>query len=343
MSLAVDSGRHHPPSLSVVVPVHNGAATLGRCLTALAASDSQPLERIVVDDASTDGSAAIAEEAGARVLRRTARGGPAAARNTGAAAATGEVLLFLDADCEIHPDAVAAVGRAFAEDPQLDALFGSYDDDPAERDAVSRFKNLFHHWTHQRAAREASTFWAGCGAIRRPRFLALGGFDERRYPLPSIEDIELGCRLRRAGGTIRIVPSIQVRHLKRWALGELIRTDLWRRGVPWTELLVASRGACSGLNLAWRSRLEVAAGLAAVAALLAAPVRPAALWLAAAAALALVLSSAGFYRLLARRAGPATLVAALPLHLLYALICAAALVIGLCRAVAKPSPLVSRA
>jgi len=338
MSPEVETVADGSTGWSVIVPVHNGAATLGRCLSALAAASGPGVELLVVDDASTDESAAIAEANGATVVSRRTRGGPAAARNAGARAARGELLLFLDADCEIHPDALAIVAAAFADDPAVDAVFGSYDDRPEARGAVSRFKNLFHHWTHQRAAAEAETFWAGCGAMRRERFLALGGFDERRYPEPSIEDIELGCRLRRAGGRIRLVPSLQVRHLKRWTMGQMVRTDLLQRGVPWTELMVESRGRCSGLNLAWRGRLEVAAGLMTIAALAVGLAYRPALAVAGLAASALVGSSAGFYALVARRGGLATLAAALPLHLLYCLICAVALALGLWRTAGSQRP-----
>jgi len=79
--------------------------------------------------------------------------------------------------------------------------------------------------------------WAGCGAVRRAAFVEVGGFQEG-YLRPSIEDIELGYRLSESGGRIRLAAEVQVRHLKRWTLASIVRTDVWRRGVPWTELLL---------------------------------------------------------------------------------------------------------
>src|ERR687894_766679 len=93
------------------------------------------------------------------------------------------------------PDELSRIEAAFADDPGLTALFGSYDDRPEAPGAVSGFRNLLHHHVHQGGAGPARTFWAGLGAVRRDAFVAAGGFDEGRYPVPSIEDIELGMRL----------------------------------------------------------------------------------------------------------------------------------------------------
>jgi GT2 family glycosyltransferase len=326
---AGDSPRATPPGISLVIPVHDGGAAFERCLDAVERLVSPPsFEVLVVDDGSCDGSGQLASARGARVLRQTPKRGPAAARNLGARAARGEILFFLDADCEIRPDALAQAERAFAADPGLAALFGSYDADPAAPGAVSQFKNLYHHWTHQRGAEEAGTFWAGCGAIRRQRFLALGGFDERRYAEPSIEDIELGYRLHESGGRIRLLKSLQVRHLKRWTLGALVRTDVWRRGVPWLELLAERPGRGGELNLGWRGRVEVAAGLTLVGAALGGLAVPL-LWpVAAVAGGTLVAATASFYTLVLRRRGVVAALTAVPPHLVYCLCCAAALAAG---------------
>ncbi|MFO0006365.1 MAG: glycosyltransferase family 2 protein, partial [bacterium] len=106
---------------------------------------------------------------------------------------------------ELHPESLDQFRRVFQEDPTLDAVFGSYDDAPAAPGVVSRFRNLLHHHTHHSHGGLTSTFWAGCGAMRRDRFLALGGFDTV-YGQPSIEDVELGLRLWRQGGRILLDP-----------------------------------------------------------------------------------------------------------------------------------------
>ncbi len=230
--------------LSLVVPVLNGGSAFTRCLSALAearaaCADLAATELIVVDDGSNDSSVTLARSAGARVLATPAPGrhGPAAARNLGARAATGEYVFFVDADVALHPDALRRAAVAFAADPMLEAAFGSYDDKPGAPNFLSQYKNLLHHYVHQHAHIQASTFWTGCGAMRLSTFHALGGFDEVTYRRPSIEDIDLGYRLRRRGGEIQLLKDMQCVHLKRWTVGSLLRSDLFERGLPWTVLL----------------------------------------------------------------------------------------------------------
>jgi len=248
--------------LSVIVPVHNGGEDLQRCLQGLAVSTRPPDEIIVVDDGSTDDSAAHAAALAARVVATTAGPrGPAYARNRGAEAATGDVLVFVDADVVVHADTLARIEAVLLGEPEVAALFGSYDDDPPARSAASLYKNLLHHHVHQHGEREAGTFWAGCGAVRRAVFLAAGGFDES-YSRPSIEDIELGVRLRQAGHRIRLCPEVQATHLKRWTLASLWRTDIFARAVPWTRLILRQGRLSSDLNLDWRGRLSAVAAWA---------------------------------------------------------------------------------
>ncbi|HEX4731748.1 MAG TPA: glycosyltransferase, partial [Solirubrobacterales bacterium] len=106
------------PMVTAIVPVLDGGEWLGGLVAALAAEG--PV--IVVDDGSRDGSAARAEAAGARILRHPTRRGPAAARNTGLAAATSELVAFVDADCEVAPDWRRGLGGLFAADPDLALL-----------------------------------------------------------------------------------------------------------------------------------------------------------------------------------------------------------------------------
>src|SRR5690349_757764 len=105
-----------PLEVSVVIPVYNGASDLDRCLTELNASLDRPSECIVVDDGSTDNSVQVARKYGATVLSTGGRFGPAKARNIGAKAATGSILLFLDADVVVKPDSVSKIIAEFAAD-----------------------------------------------------------------------------------------------------------------------------------------------------------------------------------------------------------------------------------
>lgn len=305
------------PPISVIIPVHNGGAYLGQCLDALLSSVGD-FEIILVDDASTDASASYAHARRISVLRLDERSGPAAARNLGAQAARAPILLFIDADVMVQPATVARVAAHFQSRPELAALFGSYDDNPAATNFVSQYKNLFHHFVHQQGRERAETFWAGCGAVRRELFLRVGGFDERRYTEASIEDIELGYRLRRAGHEILLDKSLQVCHLKRWMLRSLVRADIFRRAVPWSRLLLErGRPLTNDLNLRWTERLSATATIAALALL------PFALAFPFLIALALLLLTIVFvlnrklYLFFLRRRGPGFLAGAVLLHLFY--------------------------
>jgi GT2 family glycosyltransferase len=241
-----------------------------------------------------------------------------------AARAGADVLAFVDSDVVVRPDAFARIRRAFAADPELCAVFGSYDDAPEAPGAVSGFRNLLHHHVHQSCPGSARTFWAGLGAVQRDAFLAVGGFDEHRYPDPSIEDIELGMRLADAGGRIDLDPELQGKHLKAWTLAEAARTDFARRGVPWARLLWERRRIPNDLNLGWRHRGSAAASLLAIAAIAARRPAPA-----GAAVLALVVLNRSFYALLLRRRGPAEAAAGVGLHALHHAIGAASVPVGL--------------
>jgi len=276
------------------------------------------------DDPPTLERARAALEAGTRkpdqlILQREPRGaGPAAARNLGAAASEADVLVFVDSDVEVHPDALALIEGRFAADPELAAVFGAYDDAPGDPALASRYRNLLHHHVHSGAAGKAETFWAGLGAIRRERFEEVGGFDADRYPQPSVEDIELGMRLRGRDAKIVLDPTIRGRHLKRWTALSIARTDFARRGVPWVRLLLEQGEDSRTLNLSRRRRFSAMASVAFLGAVVARRPR-----LAASALGATLLLDRDLYTLLFRRGGPQLLLAGIPLHQLHQL-CAAA-------------------
>jgi glycosyltransferase involved in cell wall biosynthesis len=305
------------PLISIIIPVYNAGAPFIGCLAAITQSSWRSWELIVVDDGSTDGSAAAAAGAGATLLHTGGRRGPAAARNQGAQIARGTWLCFIDADCEVHADTLASIAEVVQSDPSIDALFGAYDDAPAADGFVAQYKNLFHHYIHQGGSPDASTFWAGCGAIKRSLFLALGGFDSQRYPRATIEDIELGYRLKQAGATIRLARHVNVKHHKKWTLAGLVVSDVRDRGIPWTQLIVGRRALMNDLNLQTHHRLSVIAvyGLA-----LALPLSFRYAWFRAVAGLStgfLLAANWDLYRFFYRKRGPAFALRAVPLHWLY--------------------------
>jgi glycosyltransferase involved in cell wall biosynthesis len=253
-----------PPFFSIIIPIFNGGKLLEICLQSVHDSLFTDWELIVVDDASTDDSAVRAEAYSTRVIVMSGRSGPAAARNEGALQANGRYLFFTDSDCQLHPNTLSRAAQYLQSDLTLDSLIGSYDDEPLAGNFVSQYKNLFHHYVHQTSRETATTFWTGCGAIKRERFLELGGFDAQRYPRPAIEDIELGYRLRAANGRIRLAKDVQVKHLKQWYFISLLRSDIRDRALPWARLLQEQSVVSSDLNLQIHHRLSVLALFAAI-------------------------------------------------------------------------------
>jgi GT2 family glycosyltransferase len=289
--------------LTAIIPATDEPPTLAVCQKAVEVSQDPPDEVLIIRDPSI--------------------GGPAQARNLGAQEATGDVLVFVDSDVEVHANAFSLIRAAFKRDAELAAVFGSYDDDPGSPGLISDFRNLLHHHVHHEGAGEAMTFWAGLGAIRRSDFLAVGGFDEQRFPHASVEDIELGMRLVANGAQILLDPTIQGKHLKRWTLTSMVRTDFLRRGSPWVRLLLSSDPAATTLNLGWRHRASAAASGAAVLALLLRRPRPAGV-----ATICLIALNRDFYRLLLAKRGWRQAAAGIPLHLLHHLTGIASVPVG---------------
>jgi cellulose synthase/poly-beta-1,6-N-acetylglucosamine synthase-like glycosyltransferase len=339
--------RTSPPDLSVVMPALNGREILPASLGALAASDL-PRERwelVVVDDGSTDGTDAVAGRWADRVVRLDGGPrGPGYARNRGAEVASGGVLLFVDADVVVHQDTLRRVVEAFQADAGLGALFGAYDDTPADPSFLSQYRNLLHRYVHLQGAGEAETFWAGCGAIRAAAFTDVGGFDADRYPRPQIEDIELGYRLGDAGHRIEIRPEVQAKHLKRWTFGGMVRTDLLDRAIPWMGLLLARRAGGRGAGTLNVGRLEkFKTGLVGLALLLAtlALITLDPRWGAASVLVlaTVVFLNAPLYRWFARQRGFLFALGVIPLHLLYHVLSGLAVVIaGVRHALGSRSP-----
>ena len=320
------------PLLSVIVPLFDEIDSLAPCLASIRRSSFTDYELLVADDGAPDAAtvAAIAERHHAKVVHLPNTSGPAVARNAAARAAVGDVLVFLDVDVTVHGDALERIAERFRSDLTLDALMGSYDLHPKVRGVVAAFRNLLHAHVHHRSSGEVTTFWAGCGGVRRGRFEELGGFAET-YHQPSIEDVEFGMRLHEAGGRLVLDPAIQVTHHKEWTLASMLRTDTFLRALPWTEVAMR-HGLPHNLNFRWRDRLSVmAAALVPPLAFLA--IRYGAGWIGmlSAAIAALVLLQLPLFQLLARQRSLAFSLACLPLYVAHQLAAATGFVLGICR------------
>jgi glycosyltransferase involved in cell wall biosynthesis len=186
------------PKYSFVVPVRNGEKTLAETLHSLLEQTSPDFEILVVDNASTDGTRAVARRFHGVRYVYCGKPGRSRARNRGAARARGEYLAFVDADVILDPDWLANVDRELARIP-FDAIATRIEPIASRSSALDHYRHFFGHWKSQgtflsvRSRRGAHPLinTAAC-AIAKSAFLRVGGFDEslRRH-----EDLELSLRL----------------------------------------------------------------------------------------------------------------------------------------------------
>lgn len=316
-----------PILLSIVIPAYNASDDLRACLSSLQGTIPVPYEILVVDDASTDTTPQVAQEFAVSLFSRTIRSGPASARNLGCREAQGQWVFFIDADVTVEPDTIANALTHIHQNPSIDAIFGSYDNAPADPGLVSQFRNLLHHHVHQTGdfhdnIRQAQTFWTGCGFIRRDVFLKLGGFDHWRYNKPAIEDIEFGYRLIDAGHHTVLARNVLCKHRKRWTIPSMLRTDFFQRGLPWSLLMLRSTRQTNDLNV---DKIQKLAALAAaqtwLGLLLAALVPFSGMAIALASCTLMISLNLNFFRLLRSRGGLILAFASIGLMNLYYLVC----------------------
>ncbi len=203
------------PKASVVVPAYNAASTLGECLASVRMLNYPDYETIVIDDGSTDSTSRIAEQAQVQVIRIEHRG-LAAARNAGVAAASGEIIAFIDADARAdrdwlyhlvetitRRDAAAASGPNFAPMPAS-----------ARAAAMAAAPGLPRE---VRAGDDRLAQLCGCNmAITKAALSKIGGFDPAFAS--AGDDVDLSWRLTAAGETLAYAPGATVIHERRATL-----------------------------------------------------------------------------------------------------------------------------
>lgn len=196
---------------SIIIPTYNGAKRIGRCLEALVPQVAgRGIEILVVDDGSTDNTAAAADlYPGVRVISQR-NAGPAAARNRGAQEARGRILLFTDDDCVPFPDWVTAMLAPFAE-PLLVGVKGVYN--TLQPEITARFVQIEYEDKYRVMAAHPDidfidTYSAG---FVRERFLEMGGYDTS-FPVACAEDVELSFRMSARQWMMRFVPNAVVYH-----------------------------------------------------------------------------------------------------------------------------------
>jgi GT2 family glycosyltransferase len=246
--------------IRVIVLNWNGARWLDRCLTALTRQQGCAFEVVVVDNASTDGSAEIVRDRfpECRVVALDANVGFAAGNNAGARDATVPYLVFLNNDTEVQPGWLAALAAAVERDAQIGLVTSHivFMDRPdlvdSAGDGYLRCGAAFKHRHGQPLegrSGELEVFGA-CGAgflIRRELFERLGGFDEDYFMV--YEDVDLSYRARLLGATCVLARSAVVKHAGSGSLGRMSPRAVYygQRNLEWTWI------KNSPAPLLWRS------------------------------------------------------------------------------------------
>jgi len=213
--------------VSVIVPVYNASNSIEQCLQAIRNQqgiDPSRMEVIVVDDASTDSSASKASPLCEKLISLQDNRGAATARNIGARAASGEIIVFVDSDVILEPYALSIILDVFKKDKSISAAVGRYSEDPAEQGFFNVYHNSFTRYHHDLSPQEIEWFWGGLGAVRKDVFTEVGGFDER-YQGASGEDLAFGRNLFDRGYRIVYLPEAQGGHAHPFTFWGMLKND----------------------------------------------------------------------------------------------------------------------
>ncbi len=207
--------------VSIIIPAYNSAATLTLCLEAALAQDYPDTEVIVVDDGSTDDTAAIAAAFLGVTTARQTNQGPSVARNQGARLAKGEILAFTDADCIPRPDWISRLVAPFEDD--VIAVGGTYAiANPEAR--LARVVQAEITARHNQFEDEVDFLGSFNMAYRKTSYDSVGGFEES-YRWASGEDNDLAYKLQDTGGRMRFTKEAIVAHYHPTRLWSYLRTQ----------------------------------------------------------------------------------------------------------------------
>jgi len=254
--------------VSVIIPAYNARATIAACVESVLAGDVRPLEVIVVDDGSTDDTAAIVGTLAGRhpnvvqLIRSPRNAGPACARNLGASAARGDYFFFVDSDTEMLPDTLKNFLRRI---PDADAVSGIYHPEPLNDSTVARYKaSLIAYLFGRAGVFKYDVFISSSAGIRPDVFKALGGFNEKMPWGMDVENEDFGHRIA-ARYRLLMDPSIMVRHHFP-GFSKFTRT-YFKRVSLWMELFVRRRRFEQNGATTMGTGLSTAAAAAAIATL----------------------------------------------------------------------------
>ncbi len=250
------------PRVAVVIPNWNGADDLRACLASLGAQEGVELEIMVIDNGSTDGSVRFMREEGVPHISLPDNTGFAHAVNLGVAGTGSPLLVPLNSDTLLAPDAIAQLAAGLALEPGLGGVQPRILSLSRDQAADAEDPDAILYSLGQALGADGRAFETGlglrqghlegghreifgvCGAacmFRRDAFEALGGYDERYFAF--YEDVDLNVRARIAGWSFRLIPSAVV-----WHVGNAAWKAGFDRPKPENARLVARNRLCTQLK-----------------------------------------------------------------------------------------------
>jgi len=240
------------PLVSVIIPSYNSSRTLSLCLQSVAAQTYSPIEVIVVDDGSTDGSLEIARASGAKVISTGSNSGQSVARNLGAEHARGEILFFLDSDVALDSRGVEIAVKTLLENPRIGAICGAYEPEPLlPTTLAAHYRTVEQYVWFNEVEGPIPGLYSALFGIRAEVFREIGPFDPA---LRHTEDQDYGFRLLQRY-EMWVTPAIHGRHDHDATLGTIFRKVFQRTRLGmqlWLRYRALPGGAATGAR-AWSS------------------------------------------------------------------------------------------
>lgn len=227
------------PLVSVIVPVKNSSKTLSQCIRSIKRSYYKKYEIIIVDDHSADHSIEIAKGYNCKVIEVKDGSGANNARNIGASAAKGDILMFVDSDIVIGRETMLGIVESLEEN-YIDAVVGIYTAKHRHESLVSQYKNLWVRYSYIKSPPAIDWLFGSISGIKRQAFEKLGGFNIELLAKHGHDDIELGKRAAQGNLNIELNMDIEVEHLKNYTLLSFIKNE-YNRSAGFAELAIKFR------------------------------------------------------------------------------------------------------
>ncbi len=240
--------------LSLIIPMYNASDCIRESLTSIQEQTARNIEVILVDDCSTDDTVKKAKGFPFKIIELSKRLSPAGVRNCGVNSASGDTLIFVDADVVLRPDSIEEIVHSLGA-PDTEAVSGIYTQDTPQASFFSQLQNLILTFRYELAPKSTDLVCSFFCAIKRGAFEAIGGFNEKMF---YYEDIDLGKRLASKGYHCKIDPKLKVAHLKLYNHAGLL-IDYFKKTSA-VALYIKKEGLAKKIkNNAWPLSTKIAA------------------------------------------------------------------------------------